>query len=347
MKLLALLFGALVRLRNWLYDHGILRSWRAPVPVVCAGSLEVGGAGKTPLALLLTERLRALGWRVALLSRGYRSALERRGGRVSPSDRAARVGDEPLLCARRLPEVPVYVGRHRSRMAEIAVSEGAEVLVLDDGFQHRRLARDLDVVVVEGGRSLEALDLLPAGPLREPASGLRRAHLLVVRGSGPAPAGWPGPVVRVVDEAAGLLQHPQGSPLPLESLAGRRVSLVAGIARPGRFAALARAQGAQLVEERFFPDHHPFTIGDLAGLRAAILTTEKDAVRLPPGTEALVLLHRLRVVEGEGALSEALSRLVQRSDPLWRARSAAPSATASSPNALGTTARTRSRSPKT
>lgn len=317
MKLLALLFGALVRLRNWLYDRGLLRARRAPVPVVCAGSLEAGGAGKTPLALLLAERLRAMGRRVAVLSRGYRGELERRGGRVAPTDEVARVGDEPLLLARRLPEVPVYVGRDRARMAEIAAAEGAEVVVLDDGFQHHRLARDLNLVIVDGGRSLEALALLPAGPLREPATGLRRAHVLVVRGPGPPPPSWRGPIVRVIDEAAGLTRHPEGAALPLESLAGRRVSLLAGIARPGRFVALARACGAVVVEERFFPDHHPYTPDDLAGSLAEILTTEKDAVRLPSGTKALVLLHRFRVIEGETELSLALGRAApQRSDPL-------------------------------
>jgi tetraacyldisaccharide 4'-kinase len=306
MKILARLFATLVRLRNWLYDRGWLPAHRAAVPVVSAGSLAAGGAGKTSLAALIAERLVEMGRRPAILSRGYRSRLERRGGRVSPGDDALWAGDEPVLLARRLAPVPVYAGRRRDRSAALAIAGGADVLVLDDGFQHRRLRRDLDAVIVDAGA--EALDLLPAGPLREPPSSLARAHLVVLRGEGPPPPTWSGPVVRVADEAFGLHRHPGGEALGLEALRGRQVTLVAGIARPERFAALARALGAEPVEERFFPDHHFFSPRDLADPRAEILVTEKDAVRLPAGLEALVLAHRLRVVEGEEILRAALDR---------------------------------------
>src|SRR5439155_3492708 len=142
--------------------------------------------------------------------------------------------------------------------------------------------------IVDGGRPLEELALLPAGPLREPPAALGRAGLVVVRGEGPPPAAWRGPVVRVRDEAVGLVRQPGGERLPLEALRGRSVTLVAAIARPERFAAFAAALGARSVEERFFRDHHLFSARDLRDAPAEILTTEKDAVRLPGSTPALV-----------------------------------------------------------
>lgn len=309
-RVLAGLYGLGVWLRNALYDRGFFAVKRARVPVLSVGSLEAGGAGKTPLVALLCDRLRAAGRVPAVLTRGYRGALERVGGEVHPGDAAARAGDEPLWLARRPGGVRVFAGRERVRMAEVAVRAGAQVLVLDDGFQHRRLGRDLDVVLVDGGREPAALALLPAGPLREPVRALGRAGLLVLRGDGPPPRAWRGPFVRVVDEALGLRVLPGGELLPLASLREREVSLCAGLARPERFAALVALVGARSVEERFFPDHHPFTASDLAGLRGELLTTEKDAVRLPPGVRALVLLHGLRVVEGEGLLDAALAGVV-------------------------------------
>jgi tetraacyldisaccharide 4'-kinase len=312
MKALAVLYGALTRLRNWLYDRRLLPVRRASVPVISVGSLTVGGAGKTPFTLLLAEALRGLGAHVAILSRGYRGALEHRGARVTPEHTAAEVGDEPRMMANRLPDVPIYVGADRARMGRLAVAEGAELLLLDDGFQHRRLARDLDVVLVEAGVAPSALALLPAGRLREAAGGLARAHLLVVRGEGPLPVGWSGPVIRVRDEAMAMARHPGGERTPLEALQGRRVTLLAALARPERFAALARSLGAEVVEERFFRDHHPFREGEVAEPKAEILTTEKDAVRLPRGAQAWVLLHRLRITEGEELLRTLLERVLRR-----------------------------------
>lgn len=311
MRALAALFGWAVHLRNRLYDRGFLRARRAPVPVVSAGALAAGGAGKTPLARLVAERLRERGLRVAILSHGYRGALRRRGGRVLPGGDAAHAGDEALMLARALEDVPVFAGRDRVRLAALAAAGGAKVLVLDDGFQHRRLWRDLDLLLVDGGSRLEDARLLPAGPLREPLGpALLRTHAVVVRGEGPPPPGYSGPWLRVVDEAAGLWRHPQGAALPLEELCGRPVALVAGIARPERFAAMARALGAEVIEERFFSDHHRFRPADLAGAPAEILTTAKDAVRLPWGVAALVLEHRLRVVEGSEVLDSLLERAV-------------------------------------
>ncbi|HEY6100801.1 MAG TPA: tetraacyldisaccharide 4'-kinase, partial [Anaeromyxobacter sp.] len=299
-------FRAGVALRAALHDGGLLRAAGAGAPVISVGNLAVGGAGKTPAAMAVARRLVARGRAVALLSRGY-GAVRGDARVVSDGARvllgAAEAGDEPALLARRLPGVRVLCGPRRTELARTAVeSLGADVLLLDDGFQHRALARDLDVVVLDGPDAFGNGRLLPAGPNREPRSALRRAHLvwlsrvdqadpaavdrlraLALEATGRAPVESRHAPVDVLD---GALARGFG----VEALRGRRVLLLAGIARPAGFRRTVAALGGAIAAERLFPDHHRFGAGEIeAALREAdgmrceaVVTTEKDAVRLPP-----------------------------------------------------------------
>jgi tetraacyldisaccharide 4'-kinase len=265
----------------------MVKPWRAPVPVVCIGNLTLGGAGKTPVALAVADRLRARGRRVHFLIRGYGGRA--RGPLLVDPDRhdAGDVGDEALLLTR---AAPTWVGGDRRRSATAAVAAGADVLVMDDGFQNRSLAKDLSLVVIDLDGGFGNRRVFPAGPLREPiAEGLRRAQALVLIGSGEAPAadksGGGLPVLR-----ARLVAHDSAL-----TLRGRRVAAFAGIGRPAKFFDTLDAIGAQVVVRRAFPDHYRYTAEDImaiceeaAAQKAEPVTTEKDYVRLDPAMRPMV-----------------------------------------------------------
>jgi tetraacyldisaccharide 4'-kinase len=334
-------FRAGAALRGGLYAVGVLPSAVAAAPVVSVGNLAVGGAGKTPVALAIAARLGALGRRVAILSRGYGAAA--RGTRVV-SDGArtllapAHAGDEPALLARRLPGARVLCGPSRARLARLAVDElGADALVLDDGFQHRALARDLDVVVVDASNPVGNGRLLPRGPNREPWSALRRAGLVwltradaaapdalarlredAARATGTAPVESRYAVTDVVD---GALERSFGA----GALRGARVLQLCALARPEGFRRTLEALGAEVVAVRAFRDHHWFADGELrAALDAAraagavLATTEKDAMRLPLALAADPALRVVRVeaelLAGEASLASRLAAALAAGD---------------------------------
>lgn len=266
------------------------RPWTAPVPVLCVGNLTAGGAGKTPVVLALLARLRDRGRRPHALSRGY-GGRERGPLQVDPERHtAAAVGDEPLLLAA---VAPAWVARNRVAGARAAIAAGADCVVLDDGFQNPHLAKTVSLIVVDGGAGFGNGRVIPGGPLRETiASGLARADAVVMVGEDRAG-------VRARVEAAA----PRCPVLParLEPadearwLAGQRVLAFAGIGLPAKFFATLRALGAELVATRSFPDHHPYTPDEIMTLCEAAqaagalpVTTEKDAVRLPPAARAMV-----------------------------------------------------------
>jgi tetraacyldisaccharide 4'-kinase len=335
------LFRAAGAVRSALQEAGILASTRADVPVISVGNLAVGGAGKTPVVLAIAERLLAARRAPAVLSRGY--GASRKDDRVvSDGERvlldAAEGGDEPVLLARRLPGLRVLCGSDRGALAGKAVALGADLLLLDDGFQHRRLLRDLDVVVLDAANPWGNGHCLPRGPNREPPSGLRRAGLV-----------WLGHVDRASREGLESLRelarrHTGRAPVesrhaprdladgrlgrsfPLEDLAGIRVGLLTGVARPGSVKRTVEELGAQVVQAFDFPDHHRFTereVGD--ALRetgraggSLLVTTEKDAVRLPPGSAGDGRIRVVRidaeVVSGAQELQAALDRACEGRD---------------------------------
>lgn len=306
-----LAFRAVASARNALYDLGALRSTRVDGPrVISVGNLTAGGSGKTPAVIHLANLLSKAGRRVFVLSRGYgRRSSTAVTFRASDAPSWKDAGDEPLLIARRCPSATLMVGADRAALAQEAARRGAEVILLDDGFQHRRLRRDLDLLVVDAGVGFGNGRLLPRGPLREPLSSLRRAGLIWLvesLDSGPH-LSFDQPVVRVAVRPTALI-GPSGDAEPLDALHGRDVIALAAIARPERFAATLESLGAHVVERRFLPDHAPLLPSHFAGRTGALLvTTEKDAARLPAGTPpAFCLRVDAQVTEGEVALRTAV-----------------------------------------
>jgi len=293
-------YGAVVSLRLRL-----ARPWKAPVPVICVGNLVAGGAGKTPVVLDLASRLLARGIDVHVISRGY-GGTEAGPLRVDPDRHGFRaVGDEPLLLAE---ACPAWVAKDRRAGIEAAVAEGAKVVILDDGFQNPTVVKDLSLVVVDGGAGFGNNRVIPAGPLRESVShGLARADAVVVMGDGNAD----------VTSQAGDLPVLRGGLSPTaasDHLVGHPVVAFAGIGRPAKFFETLRALGSRVKSTSAFPDHHPFTDGDIDSLSARaeaagakLVTTAKDAKRLPPTGKAIEVLTVAVAWEKETALELLLS----------------------------------------
>jgi len=260
---------------------GVLRSCSLPVPVVVVGNLTVGGSGKTPLVLWLVRCLREKGWRPGVVSRGYGGSGEVQP--VVPGSGAPTVGDEPLLLARR-GGVPVFVGRDRVAAARalLAAHPDCDVIVSDDGLQHYRLPRAVELVVFDG-RGAGNGRVLPAGPLREPLSRLSGVNAVIWNGQ-PSPrarraAGWlPQFEMRLVGRRFIALGDASRT-CDAAELRGRPLHALAGIGDPRRFFQQLRALGLDF-EAHPFPDHHPYTRADLEFAREGVLlTTEKDAVK--------------------------------------------------------------------
>lgn len=288
----ALLYGGALALRRAAYAGGLARSTRLPVPVIVVGNLYVGGTGKTPLTIELVKALRARGWKPGVVSRGYgRSADDIRV--VATTDDASEVGDEPLLIAQ-AGGAPVAVGADRVQAARLLLKSHADcdVILADDGLQHLRLARDVEIAVVDE-RGLGNGWVLPAGPLREPSGALSRIDAIVLHGLDakdlPIGRADDGPALfhmrsRLAPQLESLAQP--GRTLALAELAQRQrrepaltILAAAGIGVPPRFFAMLRAAGLA-VDELPLPDHHDFRGDPFAGSRAAIIViTAKDAVK--------------------------------------------------------------------
>jgi tetraacyldisaccharide 4'-kinase len=268
---LAGLYGLVVAVRRGMYRQGWLQTVRLPCPVIVVGNLTAGGTGKTPLTLALIDALRERGFRPGVVSRGYGGTQRGPmllGDLPSPSE----VGDEPALI--RATGVPVAIGRDRPAAARLLLDAGCDVLIADDGLQHYRLARDIEICVIDGERRFGNARLLPAGPLREPLRRLERADFRVCNG-GEAQAGEVPMRLRGGSARALLDGHEQ----PLTSFAGMPVHAVAAIGHPQRFFASLAAQGIEVIPHAF-ADHHAFVPADLAfddGL--PVLMTDKDAVK--------------------------------------------------------------------
>lgn len=307
-------YGLAVAVRNAAYARGWLPIARVPALVVSVGNLTVGGTGKTPAALWLAERLAARGRRVAIVGRGYgkaRPGIVVVGTGTGPLVAPEEGGDEAVMLARRFPGV-VVTGERRAAAAAEACRLGCDAIVLDDGFQHRALHRDADLVLLGGDEA--AARLLPAGPLREPLRALRRARaVLRVDGAVPVPVPPGVPAFRARVEASALVRATPAGWVeePLASIAGTPVVAVAGVARPERFLATLAARGAEITGVLRFPDHHRYAPADVAAVAAAartgaVVTTEKDLVKLErhAGSIAVRALRvRLEVDDGDGLLA--------------------------------------------
>ena len=345
----AVAYQAAVTLRNLAYDSGWAPQVRLPCRVVSVGNLTVGGTGKTACVELIARKLAARGRRVAILSRGYGGRrreywLRASGGRLEvngePPTGSDGLADEPQLLARHLDGVPVLVGARRERTGQTACRTfGADTVILDDGFQHRRVARDCDVVLVHVRTPFGGWAVLPRGPMREPMKALARADVVVVTKADEAfeTLGALGERLRALNPAATLVTAAHeptsltdaatGERHDLRRLEGLRVGLVSSIGDPAGFEATVRRLQATGLWHRAFPDHHVFRAADWEAIRDqagaarpdAVLTTEKDWVRLAPvaaGAPATVPVWIvgivMRVLSGEEALDARLAGLSPR-----------------------------------
>lgn len=268
------LFRLLAVLRRLAFRSGLRRSRRLPVPVIVVGNISVGGTGKTPLVVWLVQLLRKAGYRPGIITRGYGGAAQRWPQQVRADSDPHMVGDEPVMLARHC-ACPIAAGPDRVEAARQLLKHGhCDVIVSDDGLQHYRLQRDIEIVVVDGARRFGNGHCLPAGPLREPLSRLKQVDVVVANGEA------------LVGEVSMMLS-PRGlrrldddtQCCGFESLAGESVHALAGIGNPDRFFSMLAAQGLTVIEHPF-PDHHRFTPEDLAFAdRLPIVMTEKDAVK--------------------------------------------------------------------
>ncbi len=266
------LYRGVTAVRAGLYRRGWLASVRLPVPVLVVGNITLGGTGKTPLVIALARHLRGAGWQPGVVSRGYGGDVD--GPCLLPEDPdPARFGDEPCLIRRRA-NVPVAVGKRRPEAARLLVDAGVDVIIADDGLQHYRLQRDVEICVIDGERRLGNGLVLPCGPLREPPSRLRRVDYRVVNGGEVGPGEVP---MQLTGEEAVRVNG--GDRRPLAAFRGQRVHAVAGIGHPARFFDSLRRHGLEVIGHAF-EDHHAYVPGDLAfGDNLPVLMTEKDAVK--------------------------------------------------------------------
>jgi len=310
------LYGGVVALRNAMYDRGVLPSFAGEIPVVSVGNVTVGGTGKTPFSALLVRMLRESGHTPAVVMRGYGD-------------------DERHLHARLNVDVSVVAGADRIAGIREAAAGGADVVVLDDGFQHRRARRDLDIVLVSAERWRPTLGVLPAGPLREPLRSIRRADIVAITRKVADDAD----VARVRDYVAGirrsvdaiveaaiepsaLVEWRGGAELSLDSLGGASVLAIAGIGDPASFFAQITRAGAQ-VTQRQFRDHHNYSAAEARELQREadshkyVITTEKDAVKLSRqwpanGARLWYVSQAVRLTEGSSFVATALAKLFKR-----------------------------------
>ena len=330
-------YRAALATREGAYRWRVLRTGRLACPVVSVGNITMGGSGKTPLVEEIALALLDLGASPAIVSRGY--GRDRRGVAVVSDRDGVRLGpraagDEPALLAERLPGIPVVVGESRLEAGRVAVERcGATAIVLDDGFQHRTLRKDLEILAVNGPSPWGNGRLFPRGMLREPLSALRRADLLVVtnasddavraaivdviRAHNPS-----APVAAASYQVVELREPSSGHRLGAEALGGRRFLAFAGLGSPRGFSDTLRAAGVGMAGLAEYPDHYWFASSDLDELarqsRAlgaeGLVTTEKDWMRLkslpPPAVPLWVLKVRLRVADGRDRLLQALERVL-------------------------------------
>lgn len=283
------LYSLAVSLRNVLYDLGLIKAERSPVPTICVGNLEVGGTGKTPHVELLIELL-CPKWKVAVLSRGYGRSTK--GFRwVDADDEATACGDEPLLIKRHWPTVPVAVCEDRPagcrRMAE--ETDGLELIILDDAFQHRALRCDVNLLVTRAAQPFWQQTMLPAGNLREPMGGVARADALIVSG-GPVGSDIPEGIRKKLNGPVLHSQMVQGHPVDMlgHPWSCTEAVVFCGIANPERFVKAVEAH-AKVSAVHTFDDHHAYTTTEIERLVAemdsfgpacGLLTTAKDLARI-------------------------------------------------------------------
>lgn len=331
--LISLIYGSAQSLRAFFYSIGLLKSLKLPRPVISIGNITVGGTGKTPVTAHIARTLLTRGYRVAVLSRGYGGSLE--GQTVVVSDGATLMlspqecGDEPFLLASTIPGLMVVIGTDRHAAGQLAMQQlSPDVFLLDDGFQHLRLRRDLNILLVDYCNPFGNGRTLPAGLLREPLSATQRADLVIHTRIPDAVSNCPiipdKPFCSARHELSGYIPLSGGGQLPLRELQGKRILAFAGIADPQAFFDELKKHGMELVAELPLPDHVDYgcnqvnLIADIFRSSSAELaiTTEKDGVKLkniPPEIAHRVLLAPLGLTfEDVTPLERLLLNLLQK-----------------------------------
>jgi tetraacyldisaccharide 4'-kinase len=324
------LYGAAVKLRNCLYDKKIFRQQKLSCKVISVGNIVVGGTGKTPMVIYLANLLQAKGFRPAVLSRGYKGKSKSPVNIVSDGHRLFMkpedCGDEPVLISHATKGIPVLTGPKRSLTGQVVLEKfGVDVLVLDDGFQHRQLARDVDIVLLRAESPFGNGYRLPAGPLRESPQALKRADMVFSVGKDRGDHVEAESAFQVFHKEDVLLNGSTKQEYPLDHLQGRRICAFAGIASPERFQKALTGAGAEVVFFVPFPDHHFYTHEEIRNIQKRageekvemIITTEKDGVKLLPFHMFLEKIHLLRIsmafVSGEDKFVSSLLERLQDS----------------------------------
>ncbi|MBI5970125.1 MAG: tetraacyldisaccharide 4'-kinase [Deltaproteobacteria bacterium] len=326
---LSVIYGLVVRLRFFLYKAGVFKTKKLPCPVISVGNITVGGTGKTPVAIFIAELLSAKGKRVVILSRGYG---RRAKGIAVVSDGInvlldpGRAGDEPRLMAERGKGIPVVVGACRYKAGLFIVDKFApDVIILDDGFQHIALERNVNILLIASRDGLGNGYLIPRGVLREPAEGAGRADIVLIKGKGVIPYDMDAsqhkkpPVFNFTYKPQCLVDLKSGKKTPLELIRGKDVVAVSGIAAPESFAATLKELDARITKSLTYPDHHDYAENDLRDIAAVcgpnglIVTTEKDGVKLKRFAAKDIPLYTLAVsvsMDDATGFEKTLARLL-------------------------------------
>jgi tetraacyldisaccharide 4'-kinase len=324
LKTVSLFYGLVQRVRVWCYQNGILPVRRLGVPVISVGNLTLGGTGKTPTVVFIAELLKEHGYQPAVLSRGYGGdstlglnvVSDGREVLLSPEE----AGDEPVMMARRLQGIPVLTGKSRYTTGRFAIDQlGVDIVILDDGFQHLPLHRDLNILLCDHQNPFGNGSIFPAGELREPLNEVQRADVICLtryrnEGGNDLKSYNPRqvPVVATVLKPERLVNPQSGETQELAHLKGRKVAVFCGIGNPMDFKNSIEALGAEVVARYAFPDHYAYRGDDLKEIEARaqsagaemLVTTEKDAVKFNDGAFRMpwyALRVGLEVVEGEDA----------------------------------------------
>jgi tetraacyldisaccharide 4'-kinase len=298
------LYKSAVDLKNFLYDKEYFHSLELPIPVLSIGNITMGGTGKTPITDFCVKYYQRRRIKLAVVSRNYKAEVKNIAQvDVTAPEAAVYFGDEPVLLAQRNPQSVFYVGPQKFQTAKFVFeAHNPQLIIIDDGFQHRQLYRDVDLVILDATEPMKNYDCVPAGRAREPLSSLARATAILITKTNLAPTAFVDglveelrqkynkPIFTFTYEVLRLRQHASSSEVWLKDCAGSSVMLVSGIAKPESFAKNLEAFSVNVVKHRIFSDHYPYTVDDVQSVliewknqgEPRLVTTEKDYVKLKP-----------------------------------------------------------------
>ena len=317
-SVLSFFYLFIINFRNWLYDHKILKEVKLPCPVISVGNITVGGTGKTPCVIMLAQMLQENGFKPAILSRGYGGKSINPVNIVSDGRKillnSETAGDEPFLIAHTLKGIPVITGAERIVAGKIAINQfGANVLICDDAMQHRKIFRDINLVLLDSQSLRGNNHILPRGRLREPIAGLGRASAFVLTRTneaqqtnytiGKVAQTTNIPIFMSIHKQKDLVKGDYSEQWPISILAGKRVCAFCGIAKPDSFKKTLLAAEAQVLSFDIFPDHHRYDKNELEKIKAGfidcradfLISTQKDGMRLQEFPEFFKMIYMLRI----------------------------------------------------